>query len=216
MRIFPPHSQPSQITLKQNSHPEQTIEQQTTHSDEGSTTHNPTDINHRQTTLRNVLPSIKSTFNTKPLQKSQTLQRIKLLNPRKTAYTITNPTSIKMTSQIVLFNKTYKPTSPTSKETTYNSTNPIPRETKSQIVLFSTRPALHAKPSQDSHTTQITKVQLHTPLPYQTIKTLLTDIMKAFMHLINQSHFLYNAVHIAVSSRLQHTTEMLTELCKGT
>jgi len=216
MRIFPPHSQPSQITLKQKSHTEQTIEQQTTHSDEGPITHNPTDINHRQTTPQIVPSTTKLTPTTKPHQDSHTMQRIKLLNSRKTTYNLTNPTSIKTTSQIVLFKKTYKPTSPTSKETTYNSTNPIPRETTSQIVLFSTRPALHAKHLQDSHTTQITKVQLHTPLPYQTIKTLLTNIMEAFVHLINQSHFLYNAVHIAISSRLQHTTEMLTELCKGT
>jgi len=36
------------------------------------------------------------------------------------------------------------------------------------------------------------------------------------MHLINQSHFLYNAVHIAISSRLRRITETLTELCKET
>jgi len=63
---------------------------------------------------------------------------------------------------------------------------------------------------------QIINARVHTSLPYQTIKTLLINIMESFMHLINQSHFLYNSVHIAISSHLRHTTETLTAFCKAT
>ena len=227
MRIVPSQLQPSQITLQQNSYTERTNEQQTTYSDNGPTTNNPMDNNSRQTS-QIVLSSIKPTPNTKPLQNSHTMQRTKLLNSRQT----TSPLALFKTTYIPTTFKsrqtTNNPTNPTSREITHNSpnptfrkitynpTNPTSRETTSQIVLFSTRPTFYTKPLQDSHTMQITKAQLHTSLPYQTIKTLLTNIMEAFMHLINQSHFLYNAVHIAISSRLQRTIEMLTELCKAT
>jgi len=136
MRILPSQSQPSQITLKKNSHTERINKQQTPHSDNRPATYIPTNLKSRQTT--------------------------------------------------------------------------------SQIVLFSTKPTSNTKPFQDSHTMQITNAHLYTFLPYQTIKTLLTNIMEAFMDLINHSHFLYNAVHIAISSRLQRTNETLTELCKET
>ena len=211
MRIFPKNSQPLLTTLTPKSHTRQTGRQQTTHSDDGPATYNPTGINYRQTTLRNELPSTNSTLKTKLLWKSQTLQRTKPHNYRTTTATITDPTSIKSTSQAVLFNQTSKPKSPTSKETT---NIPRTRETTSQIVLFSTRPALYTIPLQDVQTTQLTKVQTHTPLPYQTIKTILTNLMASFTHFINQAHFLYNAVHIVVSSRLQHATEMITKLCE--
>ena len=204
MRISPSQSQHSKITLKQNSHTERTNEQQTTHSDEGPITHNPTDINPRQTTSQIVTSTNKPMSNIKPLQNSHTMQRTKPLNSRQT------------TSQIALFNTTYIPTTLKFRQTTGNPTNPTSRETTSQLVLFSTRLVSRTSLFHDSHTMQTTTVQLHTFLPYQTIKTLLTNIMKAFMYLINQSHFVYNAVHTAISSRFQRTTETLTELCKGT
>ena len=134
MRILPPPSQSTQITLRKNSHTKRTNKQQTPHSDNRPTTNIPTNLKSRQI--------------------------------------------------------------------------------KSQIVLISTRPALYTIPLQDVQTTQLTKVQTHTPLPYQTIKIILTNLMASFTHFINQAHFLYNAVHIVVSSRLQHANEMITKLCE--
>ena len=123
--------------------------------------------------------------------------------------------TLKKNSHTERINKQQTPHSD-DRPATYNPTNLKSRQTTSQIVLFSTKPTSNTKPFQDSYTMQITNAQLYTFLPYQTIKTLLTNIMEAFMHLINHSHFLYNAVHIAISSRLQRTTETLTELCKET
>jgi len=136
MRILPSQSPPPQITLKKNNHTERINKQQTLHTEDKSTTHNPTDLTSRQA--------------------------------------------------------------------------------KSPTTLFSTKPIPHTQHAQNSHTTQNTQVQLHTFLPYRTIKTFLTNIMETFMHFINQSYFLYNAVHTTISSRLQRITETITELCKET
>jgi len=100
--------------------------------------------------------------------------------------------------------------------TTHNPTNLTSRQTKTHTVPFSTKPIPHTQQAHNSQTTQNTEVQLHTFVPYRTIRTFLTKTMKAFMHFINQSHFLYNAVYTVITSRLQRITETLTKLCKET
>ena len=100
--------------------------------------------------------------------------------------------------------------------TTHNPTNLTSRQTKTHTVPFSTKPILHTQQAHNSQTTQTTKTKLHTFVPYRTIRTCITKTMKAFMHFINQSHFLYNAVYTVITSRLQRITETLTKLCKKT
>ena len=100
------------------------------------------------------------------------------------------------------------------KLTVHNSPNLTSNLITSKVAFFSTEIKPILTTSNDISTVQITNTYSYTSLPYQTIQTLLTKIVESFMHLINHSHFLYNSVHIAISSYLRSTSEILTTLCK--
>jgi len=100
------------------------------------------------------------------------------------------------------------------RSTANNLTNLKSTQIASKVALFSTEINSNLTTSNEMYTVQITNTHLYTSLPYQTIKTLLTKIVESFMHLINHSHFLYNSVHIAISSHFRRASEILTMLCK--
>jgi len=100
------------------------------------------------------------------------------------------------------------------KPTINNLTNLKSTQITPKVALFSTKTDSNIITSNDIYTVQITNTHSYTSLPYQTIKTLLTNIMESFMHLINHSHFLYNSVHIAISSHFRRASETLTAFCK--
>jgi len=100
------------------------------------------------------------------------------------------------------------------RSTVRNSTNLKSTLIAPKVALSSTATTSTQTTPNEISTVQITSTYSYTSLPYQMIKTSFTKIVESFVHFINHSHFLYNSVHITMSSRLRHASEVLTTLCK--